>query len=100
MLGKVDIAQQLMDGGADVNVKNENGYSPLHKAAFWGRPGIAKLLIEHGADINAENNAGATPLKVAINSNKTEVADLLRQHGAKFTEIETEALQKLLKKSF
>lgn len=34
MPGNLGIARQLLQGGTDVNVKNENGHAPLHKAAF------------------------------------------------------------------
>jgi ankyrin repeat protein len=43
----------LLERGADPNVCNVNGKSPLHEAASRGDAGTLKLLIERGADLNA-----------------------------------------------
>ena len=38
---------------ADVNTKNDKGYTPLHGAALIGRDDVIMYLIEKGADIKA-----------------------------------------------
>ena len=38
----------------DVNVKDNNGVTPLHDAARSNNPGIAKMLIKWGADVTAK----------------------------------------------
>ena len=68
---------------ADVNAKDEFGYTPLHGAAFKGHKEIAELLIVKGADVNAKIEDSGTPLDVAIRRNHPEIADLLRKHGGK-----------------
>ena len=59
---------RLIGKGADVNVRDDSGATPLHKAAEWGRDRIAALLVERGADVNAKDKEGNTPLhKAAAN---------------------------------
>lgn len=36
-----------MGGGADVELRNENGHSPLMEAASAGHVDIARVLIRH-----------------------------------------------------
>jgi ankyrin repeat protein len=56
-----EIAKVLIDGGADLSLKNNDGATPLHVAAFFCRVEIAQFLIDAKADKNAKNNFGATP---------------------------------------
>lgn len=52
----------LIAHGADVNVKDREGYVPLH----WAHTKeLVQLLIESGANVDIENNEGATPLHIA-----------------------------------
>lgn len=63
---KPKIVQILLEHGADPNVKNKFGFTPLHWAAQHGFIESAKILIEAGAEINALNKKGALPLDLAI----------------------------------
>ena len=40
----------------NLNVRNENGQTPLHIASMSGREQSARLLIDAGADINISDN--------------------------------------------
>jgi len=81
--GHKGIVELLIAAGADVNVKNQRGRTPLYDAAIWDRKDIAKLLFDAGADVNAKDNDGKTPLDAAKEENKNEIADLLRKKGGK-----------------
>ena len=62
-----NIVLLLIEHGADINQKDENGDTPLFKV---NSVSIAKILIDHGADINEQNNKGVTPLmRIASNQN-------------------------------
>lgn len=61
IFGKTEIAQLLIDAGADVDFTNRDGSTALHSAAFFGRPEIVEALLEAGADKSIVNNYGSTP---------------------------------------
>ena len=50
----------MIEGGADVNIQNNDGSTALHSAAFMGRIEIVKLLVNNGADLSLRNNTGST----------------------------------------
>ena len=81
--GNIEAVKQHIAAGADVNAKNDWGWTPLTYAAINDHEEIAELLIAKGADVNAKRDDGKTPLDVAIGRKRTETADLLRKHGAK-----------------
>ena len=47
--------------GTDVNVTDDDLYTPLHKAYAYGHTQIAQYLIQHGADVYAVDKYGHTP---------------------------------------
>ncbi|XP_010279416.1 PREDICTED: ankyrin-2-like [Nelumbo nucifera] len=68
--------------GAKVNGRDQNGWTPLHRAAFKGRLESVKLLLSHGAEVDLVDDAGYTPLHCAVEAGHTEVALYLISHGA------------------
>ncbi|WP_257666120.1 ankyrin repeat domain-containing protein [Parapedobacter tibetensis] len=60
VFGKTDMAKILIDAGADLNFRNNDGSTALISAAFFGRPEIVQLLLDAGADKTIKNNYGAT----------------------------------------
>ena len=57
------IAKYLIDNGANINVYNKKGQTPLHLACFYGHLIIIDLLESNGADKNAIDNKGYIPLQ-------------------------------------
>jgi hypothetical protein len=49
-LGKDEIAEMLLQGGAEVNKPGAWGLTPLMYAAVYGRVGVAKLILERGGE--------------------------------------------------
>ena len=81
--GNIEVVKQAIADGADVNAKDDIGWTPLHPATAAGHKEIVELLIAKGADVNAMDDDGITPLDFAIVDKQSETADLLRKHGAK-----------------
>jgi hypothetical protein len=80
--GHVDVAQVLLDYGADVNAQDIHDQTPLSWASSEGHLKVVQLLLEHGANVNMQTNYNYTPLHSALESGKLEVVRLLLDHGA------------------
>lgn len=61
-IGKIKVAQILIEKGADINSKGNDGQTALQVASFASQTKMAEYLIEKGADIETKDNAGLTPL--------------------------------------
>jgi hypothetical protein len=75
--GDVEEVRELLEKGADVNAKNNDGWTPLHDAAGHDHVDFARLLVENGADVNAKNNDGKTPIDIAREKGHNDIVKLL-----------------------
>ncbi|MBN2018412.1 MAG: ankyrin repeat domain-containing protein [Candidatus Cloacimonetes bacterium] len=80
----------MIENGADTNVEDSSGTTPLHIAAQRGNTEVATYLIEHGADVNKINEHGWTPLKFSLWSEDTSMMELLLEKGATIEIIDAE----------
>ena len=60
--------RDLLKNGANPNVTNNNGETPLHTAIFNGNVMIVTELLQQGANPNDTNQEGSTSLHLAVNS--------------------------------
>ncbi len=74
--------QLLLNLGAEVNVQNEFGDTPLQIACHSGYKDIATELIKHGALLNSRNEFGETALFKVCKDGNSSIAKLLITHGA------------------
>ena len=81
--GHIEAVKQYLAAGEDVNMRDDNGITPLHWAAYQGTKEVVELLIGGGADVNAKKNDSTTPIDWAIRTKRTEIDNLLRKHGGK-----------------
>lgn len=81
-LGNLALTKELLKRGADVNAKNDIGYTALHFAAQEGHAAVAKLLLAKGAEVDALDVNGNTPLSNAVYNEKLDVVRLLLDAGA------------------
>ena len=71
--------EEYIAKGADVNAKDERGYTPLIYAAKNNKnPEIIETLLKNGADIEAKDKIGSTPLMFATIMNPEVVETLLK----------------------
>ncbi len=81
--GRYELAEMLLEAGADCNKASMSGKSPLLFAANNGNTRLVRLLLAAGADKDkADNTKGQTPLFRAAFNNHKDVAVLLIQAGA------------------
>ncbi len=65
-----EVITALVDAGADVMARDENGDTPLHRAAGNTNPDVIKALIVAGADVNVlDERYINTPLHRMANTN-------------------------------
>ena len=75
-------AIELLDKGADPNIRLRYGKTPLMAAAKAGAVDLARRLIERGADVNARNDNDGTALMFAAIPGHAETIALLIGRGA------------------
>ena len=63
--GQTPLVQLLVEKGANVNVTDVSGNTPLHMAVKERNKTGVKFLLEQGADVNVANVWGYTPLHLA-----------------------------------
>lgn len=76
------VAQLILDCGAEVNIKDGSGNTPLHYACVKGFKKLAISLLDKEAEIDAPNTKGETPLGCACLFGQSEIIDLLKGRGA------------------
>lgn len=71
------MVERLLAAGADANVHQQGGWTPLHAAAARGSLELINLLLQHGADPSAPNNEGKTAFDLATEKGQNEAARTL-----------------------
>ena len=76
-IGDTRAIESRLAAGADVNVRNSNGNTPLHVAVMSDLSGVRvhaiEALVVAGASVGVRNRAGDTPLDLAC-KNKSKAA--------------------------
>ena len=80
--GYESIARLLLDRGADVNVWDHYGISPLLLAVQRWKTNMVSVLVARGADVNIVDSLRRTPLHWAVHEGNREIVHLLLQHNA------------------
>jgi ankyrin repeat protein len=73
----------LVLSGADVNARNQFGWTPLMLAAGEGHTAIVSYLLSAGADVHAINDSGVSALACAALSGECRVIQVLLDAGSR-----------------
>ena len=78
-LEKIDVAENLIKNGANVNISDAQGITPLHLAAQLPDDNVnfVKYLLSNGADPFLKTDNGNLALALAVNSNNKNIIELL-----------------------
>ena len=80
--GNNEIVNMMIRFGADKEVRDDWGMTPLQKAAREGHTEIVNLLVNAGADITKEKDfVVGTPLHLAAQKGHTEIVKVLLDVG-------------------
>ena len=71
--GDYNETNKLIEEGADVNAKDDEGWTALGFASSFGHTDVVELLIAKGADVNDTDNYGITALQEAVLCNDPEL---------------------------
>jgi hypothetical protein len=76
-MGLSKLTRALINWGAEVNLQDRNGFTPVHFACFYGRLDCIDILVRVGrAHLEGKDAQGRTPFKV---SNNDKVSFLLNE---------------------
>ncbi len=84
----VDLFKLLTDNGADINLRDNDGNTPLHalRMTSWpvqGQNDVIKAFLDFGAEVNIKNKEGHTPLYYAVQQGRSDMEALLCRYGAR-----------------
>jgi ankyrin repeat protein len=94
---KREIAQNLIEAGADLTIANNDGTTPLHAAAFFGRVEMVEMLLDADADKSLKNNYGFTPRETVMGpfAEVKPIYDMMQQQlGPMGLQLDMEQLEK------
>jgi ankyrin repeat protein len=72
------VARRLIEGGADPNVQQHGGWTPLQAAAQHGDGELVQYFLDHGADPSSRSNDGKTAADLAESAGHAAIATMLR----------------------
>jgi ankyrin repeat protein len=79
LTGHQEIAKMLLDNGAEVDSRADDGRTPLMLAAGKGDNDLVSFLLKAGADPTLTDKSGATASSLAMTKGYKELADRLQQ---------------------
>lgn len=72
----------LLQRGANPNIRNNAGSTPLQLATTLNQVEVVEALIKNGAQVNVADQTGETPLMAAVHQRNVEIVRRLLAEGA------------------
>lgn len=83
-VGDIEIVNELVSRGADVNFQTKSGWCALMNATNYGEPKVVATLLNNGAKVNLQNSKNQTALILA----SEKMADCFdEKRGEKYLQI-------------
>jgi ankyrin repeat protein len=79
--GSAAIVRLLVEAGAPVNAKQQEGWAPLHEAVRKRDVELTRYLLAHGADPKQQNDAGQSAIGLAAEHGDPGILKLLKGQG-------------------
>ena len=94
--GHTEVVRWLAERGADINARNKDNKTPLHRAVEKGHTDMVRWLVQNGTDMNARGSKWLTPLDAAEHNGHIDVELFLCRTGSRFV-IGSERLDRRIK---
>lgn len=80
--GSDEAITMILDGGFEINSRNNHGQTPLHVAVIRERVKVVRKLLECGAATSLRDADGSSPLHHAIVGHRDDIVSILMVNGA------------------
>lgn len=94
--GFPNVAQVLLDGGADPNWVDNNKHPIIHIPARNGNTKWMQLLLDAGADVDGSDTYGTNPLLIASQFGHLSIVKMLIEKGANLRPVDQDGDTPLL----
>ncbi len=98
--GNFEITKILVDNGANVNIVDNEGWSPLMRASLAGNKDIVELLLKNGAKAHLLNSLNESALIHATTSKCVECINQIIENGNLIKNVDTLLLKSQIADAF
>lgn len=84
------IVGMLLRHSVDINARNHELVTPLHRAARNGRKALVSLMLENGAEATTTDHRGRTPLDDAIANEDEDIIQILGPRKIKSMHVDSD----------
>ncbi|MFT4313966.1 MAG: ankyrin repeat domain-containing protein [Wolbachia pipientis] len=80
--GNIQAVKNFIEQGGNIEAKNDDGWTLLHRAAWKGREKIVEFLVDQGANINAKANGdNKKPIHAAAKAGHKDIVEFFLSKG-------------------
>lgn len=82
-----EILTMLLDAGADIEIADEKGKRPIHRAVIGQHEDVLNMLLDRKVDVNTKDALGRPPVYYAVENGSVDTFRLLIERGAKLGDL-------------